>query len=242
MRAEFNADTLLQLWESAIGQPPAARDSALLQAWSEGVAPARTLGARNASLMELHARLFGPEMALLSHCPACDGVAQFSGDCEALVAPMPPMDPAPSHRLEQEEYLIEFRLPDGADVAASSQSQSDVEFAQHLLEQCVLACTREGANVPVRELPVPVLDALSRRMETLDPGESVSFALACPQCGTGWDAQLDVGELVWQKLRAAAERLLLDVDALARAYGWTEPEVLRLSPVRRAAYLQMVVA
>ena len=242
MRAEFNADTLLQLWESAIGQAPAARDSALLQAWSEGVAPARTLGARNASLMELHARLIGPEMALLSHCPACDGVAQFSGDCEALMAQAPVLDATPSHRLEQQEYVIEFRLPDGADVAASSQSQSDVEFAQHLLDRCVLACTREGANVPVRELPVPVLDALSRRMETLDPGASVSFALACPQCGTGWDAQLDVGELVWQKLRAAAERLLLDVDALARAYGWTEPEVLRLSPVRRAAYLQMVVA
>ena len=89
---------------------------------------------------------------------------------------------------------------------------------------------------------MPVLDALSRHMEALDPGAGVSFALVCPQCGTCWDAQLDVGELVWQKLRAAAERLLLDVDALARAYGWTEPEVLRLSPVRRAAYLQMVIA
>ena len=96
--------------------------------------------------------------------------------------------------------------------------------------------------MPVHELPMPVLDALSRHMEALDPGAGVSFALVCPQCGTCWDAQLDVGELVWQKLRAAAERLLLDVDALARAYGWTEPEVLRLSPVRRAAYLQMVIA
>mgnify|MGYP001788484044 CR=1 FL=1 len=40
----------------------------------------------------------------------------------------------------------------------------------------------------------------------------------------------------------AAERVLLDVDALARCYGWTESEVLRLSPTRRAAYLQLAAA
>jgi hypothetical protein len=33
---------------------------------------------------------------------------------------------------------------------------------------------------------------------------------------------------------------LLDVDALARAYGWSEPQVLALSATRRAAYLQLI--
>jgi hypothetical protein len=94
----------------------------------------------------------------------------------------------------------------------------------------------------VRELPAQVLDALSQHMESLDPGATVSFALECPQCGVLWQAPLDVGDMVWQKVRAAAERVLLEIDALARAYGWTEREVLRLSPVRRAAYLQMVTA
>jgi hypothetical protein len=57
-----------------------------------------------------------------------------------------------------------------------------------------------------------------------------------------WQAPLDVGEALWQKVRTAAEHLLLDIDTLARAYGWTEREVLRLSPLRRAAYLQMVTS
>jgi hypothetical protein len=43
-------------------------------------------------------------------------------------------------------------------------------------------------------------------------------------------------------VQAAAERVLLDVHALARAYGWTESEVLRLTPARRSAYLQMAAA
>jgi hypothetical protein len=79
-------------------------------------------------------------------------------------------------------------------------------------------------------------------MEALDPAASVSFALTCPQCATHWDARLDLGHLVWQKVQAAAERLLLDIDTLARTYGWTESEVIGLSPTRRAAYVQMAAS
>ena len=45
---------------------------------------------------------------------------------------------------------------------------------------------------------------------------------------------------VWAEVDAAAQRLLHEVDVLARAYGWTEPEVLALSEARRAAYLRLV--
>jgi hypothetical protein len=241
MPAEFDAEALLTLWECALGQPAGARDDALLQASFDGAETVRTLGERNARLMELHARLFGREIELLSHCPACGTVAQFGGNCEALAAQMwPGLDNTPPHRLEACGHQIEFRLPDSADIAIASGEEGDEDFTQLLLDRCVLACIREGDHVPVRELPAPVLDALSQRMEALDPGASVSFALDCPRCATRWQAPLDIGEMVWQKVRAAAERLLLDIDVLARAYGWTEREVLRLNPLRRAAYLQMV--
>jgi hypothetical protein len=41
------------------------------------------------------------------------------------------------------------------------------------------------------------------------------------------------------KAAGRAERLLLDIDTLARNYGWSESEVIALSPTRRAAYVQM---
>ena len=238
-----DTEALLTLWECAFGQPAGARTDALLKASFENIEPVRTLGERNARLMELHARLFGSEIELLSHCPACHTVAQFSGNCDALAAQMGPGPAdAPPHRLEAQGHVIEFRLPDSADIAIASSVEGSEDFVQLLLDRCVLACTREGTDVPVRQLPEPVLDALSQQMETLDPGASVSFALDCPQCATHWQAPLDVGEMLWQKVRAAAEGVLLDIDMLARSYGWTEREVLRLSPLRRAAYLQMVTA
>jgi hypothetical protein len=86
------------------------------------------------------------------------------------------------------------------------------------------------------------VEELDSHLERLDPGAVVSFALLCPSCNHGWSAAVDVGEAVWAELRRAAERSLIEVDALARTYGWTEGDVLRLSPMRRAAYLQLVGA
>ncbi len=83
---------------------------------------------------------------------------------------------------------------------------------------------------------------LSAQLDALDPGAVLGFALNCPACGHGWSAAIDVGCALWSELQRAAERALIEIDALARAYGWTERDVLSLSPVRRAAYLQLAGA
>ena len=231
-------EALLAMWERGLAHPAGVRADALLQ----DETPPRSLGERTARLLTLHASLFGRPLELLSHCPSCDSVAQFTSDCTALIAQLPaPPDGSP-HRLDVDDVAIAFRLPIGADLAAASVEESDDGFARHVLDRCVLSCTRDGENVDVSTLPDDVLDAVSRRIEVLDPGATVSFALTCPDCAAHWNAPLDVGRLVWQKVQVAAERLLLDIDALARTYGWTEQEVLRLSPARRAAYLQIVTA
>jgi hypothetical protein len=46
---------------------------------------------------------------------------------------------------------------------------------------------------------------------------------------------------VWAELEAQAHRLLHEIDVLARAYGWSEPEVLALGERRRAAYVSLVL-
>lgn len=232
-------DALLALWERGLDAPSWARGDALVRDGHD--LPARALGVRNAKLMALHAQLFGRELPLLSHCPACRTAVEFTADCTALAGHASAADSDATHLFEVNEHCIEFRLARSADLAAAPAEPSD-EFARHVLERCVLSCTSKGESVDVRELPLAILDALSRRMEALDPSAALSFDVTCPQCAMRWDARLDIAAAVWQKVHAAAERVLLDVDALARAYGWTESEVLRLTPARRSAYLQLIAA
>lgn len=234
-----SAGELLALWERAAAAAPARRDDALLGALHDD--PPASLGARNAALLGLRARLFGASQRLRCNCPRCDAVAEFDVDCAALAqALQPPVDADGPHRLEVAGHRIEFRLPGIADLRAAGDGDA---FVPALLRRCVLRCEAEdGQACAVDALPPGVTEALSRRMEALAPGASVDFDLACPDCGERWSATMDVAQVLWTELQDGAERLLLDVDALARSYGWSEAQVLALSPTRRAAYLQLVGA
>jgi hypothetical protein len=244
MRLQFATreacERLLVLWERGLARPMYQRAGALLAA--DGEPPPRTLGEQTARLLGLHSALFGPQADLLSQCPACRSVASFAADCDALIDGLQRPGAEASHRLDLDGIAIEFRLPGAADLAAAATEDTEERFARAVVDRCVLWCIRHGEHVPVSSLPDEVLDAVSQRMEALDPAAAISFAVVCPDCGARWNAPLDVGRLLWEKVQISAERLLLDVDALARAYGWTEREILSLSPGRRAAYLQIVSA
>jgi hypothetical protein len=236
--ARDRGEALLDLWERGLGREGSLQADAMLSAQPD--AAMLTLGERTRALLQLHTTLFGANVDLVSHCPSCEAIAQFTVDCDALLRQLPASRDAAAHRLELDDIAIEFRLPTAADVAAASDQPTSDAFARHVLERCVSGCTRSGSPVSVDDVPAHVWDAVSQRMEALDPGAIVSFAVDCPECATHWDAPLDASQLLWQQVRTSAERLILDIDALARAYGWTEREVLSLSPARRAAYLQIV--
>lgn len=93
-----------------------------------------------------------------------------------------------------------------------------------------------------RSVDAEAIDALGRIIEALDPAAAIAFDLACPTCGDRWSAPLDVAAALWAEIKRAAESLLLEIDTLARAYSWSEAAILRLSPLRRAAYLQLAEA
>lgn len=247
------AEAALRLWEQGFGHAPWVRDDLLLSAADAPALP-RTLGARNAALMRLHAGWFGARLELLSTCPQCGTTIEFDADCEALAPQLDGAAPLAPQGLELDGYRIEFRVPDiDAVVLASTAWPQDAtepdpssapapDFAERLWSVCVLNAVCEGQPCRAADLPEPVRRAVTERMEALDPGASVGFTLECPGCAARWQAPLDIGLALWRKLQQQAERLLIDVDTLARAYGWAQHEVLALSPLRRAAYLQLVRA
>jgi hypothetical protein len=79
-------------------------------------------------------------------------------------------------------------------------------------------------------------------MSNADPMADIHLALNCPSCEHKWMAPFDIVAFLWREISAAARRLLREVHTLASAYGWTESEILALSPVRRRAYLEMIGA
>jgi hypothetical protein len=224
---------ILALWEGAVGLPRPRRGDALLR---DCGAP-RPLGERNRRLLALRGALFGRSWPLTSDCPGCAAACELSVDCAALTEALdmmaPPTDGA---RFDWNGQPIAVRAPTADDLSAIADGEDIAGAAAALLARCL------PADFDLSQLAAEDLETLEGLIESLDPAAAISFALECPACGHGWSAPVDVANAVWTELQRAAELTLTEVDALARAYGWTENQVIGLSPARRAAYLQLAAA
>jgi hypothetical protein len=76
-------------------------------------------------------------------------------------------------------------------------------------------------------------------MARQDPQAEIRINLSCPQCDQQWSDYFDIGSFFWTEITVMAKRLLADVDALARRYGWREADILAMTPWRRHTYLQL---
>ncbi len=225
---------ILALWERGVGLGHWAREDSLLVTLGP---PPAALGARNAALLRLRGQLFDRAWPLCSRCPACAADCEFVADCLALADDLSAVAAPPgTARVDRSGRSIALRAPTVHDLREIAVLPDAHSAARALLARCV----SDGETLD--ELDEQAVADLSAHIERLDPGAVVSFALHCPDCGHDWSAAIDVGNALWSELQRAAEGALIEIDALARAYGWTEREVLSLSPVRRAAYLQLVGA
>ncbi|WP_457651882.1 T4 family baseplate hub assembly chaperone [Rhodocaloribacter sp.] len=238
---------LLNVWERARPFPPEARAVALLAAVLPDAPPETIadlpLGRRDALLLTLRARLLGERMEAVAACPACGERAEFSFSTADVRVPTPAPPPArPTVRAEG--YEVAFRLPASADLAALRHAPDVASARRLLLARCVLDA-RRGADeagpdeAGPDELPEPVVAAVAAEMSRLDPQADVRLATACPACAHTWEARFDVAAFLWTEIDAWARRTLREVHLLATAYGWSERDILSLTPWRRQVYLNM---
>lgn len=243
---------LLDAWEAGIGRPLAWRTLPLLAAAYPGTDRetllAWSVGYRDLHLLALRAACFGHHMESVADCPACGGHLEIVFDVADIVAPVSVTSSGPEEALTHEEALevtvdwngrtLRFRLPNAGDMIALSGCQGLNEARRLLLKRCSL----DPDAGEVDDLPKPMVEALAQRMAEADPQADVHLALTCPSCAHSWMAAFDIAAHLWAEVDAWAQRTLLEVHTLARAYGWCEVETLALSPQRRRRYLDLIAS
>lgn len=224
-----SAPHVLALWEQGQQAGPGRAALALL-ACAHPDRPIAELaelpiGRRDRMLIDLRARLLGQGLHLRAACPACGEPVE----AELATVPETAAVTADEHSVTTGEHSATFRLPGSDDIAASAAS-ADPQAT--LLARCV----RE----PRGPLPDALAAAVLTAMAELDPDADLSLALRCPACDHPWAAALDITPFFRAELSAWANRFAHEVDALARAYGWTEADILAMTPARRQLYLSRV--
>lgn len=181
------------------------------------------VGDRNALMLEL-ACLAGYRTAwITATCARCDTPFDFEIDHAAM-----PVEEAP------EGYPFAcVALSDGRDIRVRVPTGSD---QRDMGAPETLAATLAGD--PAAHFSEADLAALDAAIAALMPGPPLEAAMPCPECGTENRVPLDMAG--W--LEDFDSRPLDDVHDIARAYHWSEADILALPRSRRLEYLARIHA
>ncbi len=231
---------LLDVWAAARGARPVRRTELLLAAAGLDPAGDPALGVVDARLLDFREGAFGPRIDVVVDCPSCRQQLEVAFDVADLRAEGPEAEPV-EMLADDGDVRVRFRSPTLADLRAITVAV-DLEAARRLLvERCVVDARRGGRRIDAASLPDDLLTRISEAMADADRQADLRLGLRCPECGHAWDSPFDVASFLWIEIDTRARRLMADVHTLARAYGWTEAEILALPPARRQAYLELVL-
>jgi hypothetical protein len=229
--ARLDAETQRTLLDSLAAEVPARRITGLVAAAVEALddvepfgpdeARALTVGDRDRILLALRGALVGDAMECVCTC-ACGETLELPVSVTALLGD-PPAQPAPL-----EMYGV--RAVTGADherAALRALEDSDAA-ADDLVRGCMVDCDD--------------VEVAAGLLAELDPGAEILLRGPCPACGAEIVAALDPVAYLWTELEHRRAQLEIDVHALASHYHWSETEIVRLDPQRRARYIELIAA
>jgi len=240
---------LFEIWEQGLGCSILDRTRLLLERVPSGGEEESgepvgqlSVGDGDWRLIELHEIVFGPCFRAVCQCPRCGETMELNFEKNDLRTNASPKSARERRLLRADGHDVNFRLLTLADLAAVAGESDPATARIRLLERCVLSAeTAEGPVAP-KDLPESIVAELSQAMQRLDPQACIHLRLRCLSCEHQWHSIFDIAAYLWSELHHWAQNLLREVHALARAYGWSEGQILALSPQRRRHYLELIVA
>ncbi|MGH2689489.1 MAG: hypothetical protein ACRDKW_11860 [Actinomycetota bacterium] len=219
------------MWELGLNRHPVDR-ALTLASWARPDLPAHKLpelplGSLNADLLRLREAWFGPEVRAVANCAGCGSLSELSLNTRELLSICPEGD----ERQRLEAGGMVFRVPNSRDLAAVASEPDPERAVLTLLARCLVGdvCGDLGA----------LAGEVEAGLEELDPAADFEIELCCEACGASWADSLEVAGLLWDEVDARVRLLLGQIHVLAASYGWTESEILSLTPRRRALYAEM---
>jgi hypothetical protein len=230
----LSPELLLRAWEHGRRRHPIDR-AVMLHALAEPALdpdrlPDAPLGDRNAAILRLRQATFGARLRAVLDCPECGERLELDADTTTLLAASA-REAAPV-----EVDSLCFRPPTSRDLVGIL-GESDAEAARLRLLRLCLVGDGESADP---QLLASLGDRVEDALEQADPLADLTLGFVCDACGHEWQAPLDVAAFLWDEVDVHARRLLDEVHLIARAYGWSEAEILALPEARRAAYIERV--
>lgn len=179
-------------------------------------------------------RTLGLSAGWSSHaCEACGELFDFPLDLADL-----PVEPSgePGAVATVAGRARRLRFPTGADQMCIGALDDDEEAVRLLAASCVVTEDDEDVSALAARLSADDLIAIETALEEAAPRIPWAIGAHCPSCKVAHAIAIDVS--AWRS--RLAEGPMIDVHEIARAYGWSERDILALPRRRRLEYLEFI--
>lgn len=175
----------------------------------------------------------------------CDTVAECPGCCAHLEASIPLAELAndestgPAAReLTLGQLRVIYRLPTWRELCTLTDQSVD-SAAGELLESCVTSIESGAGALVLSDVDTSTRQAIDEAICAADVDALIEVQLSCPECGQTACLPMDPGSFLWDELNRWALTTLSEVAELAVAFGWSQADILAMTPWRRQAYLSL---
>lgn len=195
-----------------------------------------TVGDRERLLLALCSRLLGAETDLVVVCPSCKSIVEVPIRFRDLVSAQPDTSDRRCVLATRDgSWAAEVAPPTGEDLERTLGLGE--KSARALLEACLTALfDAQGQAVARETLPEDCEAELAEKLLSLDPLAECRIAVECPHCAASFETLLD-GYALLKGAVGSSSALYGDVYRMARAYHWSEADILALPLAKRAQYL-----
>ena len=243
MMKEITEQELLCFWENGLNQPLISKTLLLLNL----VHPDAELnyfvnlsiGRRDVKIFEIRKLLFGSRLLNIADCPECSERIEWETDINDFIGYDKEDEKSDEFELKISNYKIRFRLPNTSDLIDIIYHARSLD-SMSLLKKCILSIKNNKKIIAVDNLPDSVINAVTEQMEKVDPLAEIQMTLNCPVCSSKWKVQFDIMSYIWMEIDSWAKQTFQDVYVLAKVFGWSEDQILSMSPTRRQLYLNMI--
>lgn len=238
MSGPLSASALMEIRDRGARLHAVDRAILLLQIGDEPAADAASLSLaeRDRQLLSARAASFGDHMPCLADCPACGTTQEFSLSAQSLLLGL--ADARLVEQFDLDDVSVTLRALDSRDLAAAALAGTTDDAVALLAGRAVVA-VRDRQGETTQQLPESLRGAVETRVEAMAASAEIALDLACQECGGQWTASFDVGQYFWTEIDTSARRMMLDVVALAKRFGWSEADILDMPAARRRAYIDL---
>ena len=233
----MQTNTILDVWDNCVNKGQLYKgvilaslafpdkDPSSIMKWS--------IEKRDAALFHIRKTLFGNQFTNLAHCPQCSQTVEWELSFQQLQIPsILEMPDNVEIAIDIPAYKILVRLPNSNDLLIKDELQ--------ILYSCILNRDNYEDQNFETGLPDLLVQKINEQFNSSCYASNITYQLNCTDCSHEWQGIFDILSYLWKEIDQWAKGFLQQISLLAKAYGWSETEIINMSKNRRNHYLQLI--